>query len=303
MSWAAATAGSSAVSYYKVYRNGTAYATTTATTYTDSAAPNATVPAYTGPATTYTYAVTAVDKNAYESAQTTQTTYWVYYDGVFNWTGDYDYGSASSNYSDTAGTPQDGPYDIGVSIPSPYGGFLPYAGKTVPTWDLEGSVFNYLTINMEPTIGGQDWRIMMLDRTVAGDISNNATVLASAYGTASPGQWTTYKIPLANLGIGKNTVTATIAGNVMTVTAVSSDVLLTAGGFVTGTGIAAGTYISGNLTGTGGVGTYSLSSSQTVAVGETVQYQRTNIYKVNIQDESGHSGNTYYIDNFGFTAQ
>jgi hypothetical protein len=300
LSWAAASAGSSAVSYYKIYRNGTPYATTTATTYTDTAATTATVPAYTGPANTYTYTVSAVDKNAYESAQSTQSIYWVYYNGTFNWAGDYDY-EASSNYSDTGGTPEDGSADIGVSVTSPYGGALPYAGKTVPEWDLEASSFNYLTIDMEPTVGGDSWQIMVVDRIVAGDLTNSATVRTSSYGTATPGQWTTYKIPLADVGIGKNTLTAAIVGNVMTVTAVSSNVKLAAGGFITGPGIAAGTYITAAASG-GGIGAYTLSSSQTVAVSTAIQYQRTNIYKVNIQDESGGT-HTYYIDNFGFTAQ
>jgi hypothetical protein len=33
-----------------------------------------------------------------------------------------------------------------------------------------------------------------------------------------------------------------------------------------------------------------------------MSYQRTNIYKVNIQDTTGRAPNTWYADNFGFTA-
>jgi hypothetical protein len=116
------------------------------------------------------------------------------------------------------------------------------------------------------------------------------------------GQWTTYKIPLADLGIGTNMITASVSGNTMTVTAVSNNVLLADGGFVTGPGIAAGTYITAFGTGLGGVGTYTLSSSQNVS-SETLQYKRTNVYKVGVQDTTGLTGQTYYIDNFGFTAQ
>jgi len=60
------------------------------------------------------------------------------------------------------------------------------------------------------------------------------------------------------------TFTASISGAVLTVTAVGSGTLA-AGQVVSGTGIALGTLITAALTGSGGVGTYSVSPSQTVA--------------------------------------
>jgi hypothetical protein len=68
-------------------------------------------------------------------------------------------------------------------------------------------------------------------------------------------------------------VTASIAGTVMTVTAVASGALA-AGQLPLGTGVTAGTTISAQLTGTtGGTGTYNVSPSQTVA-STTISAQR-----------------------------
>lgn len=60
------------------------------------------------------------------------------------------------------------------------------------------------------------------------------------------------------------TVTGSISGTTLTVTAVSSG-QLALGAFITGTGVAANTRITALGTGTGGTGTYTVSSSQTVA--------------------------------------
>jgi hypothetical protein len=65
------------------------------------------------------------------------------------------------------------------------------------------------------------------------------------------------------------TVTATIAGTVMTVSAVSSGALHI-GQTVQGAGVTLGTIITAFGTGTGGVGTYTLSVASTVAVGVTM---------------------------------
>lgn len=59
-------------------------------------------------------------------------------------------------------------------------------------------------------------------------------------------------------------VTASIAGTTMTVTAVGSGTL-TVGQTLSGSGVTAGTRITAFLTGTGGTGTYTVSASQTVA--------------------------------------
>lgn len=301
LSWKPAQAGGSPIAHYVVYRNGAAYTTTTSTSYTDRAASNATVPGYTGPATAYRYAVAAVDASGRTSPPTTQSTFWVYHAGEFSWAGDYSW-AATASYTDTKGLPQAGKYDIAVSVTSPWGGFLPYAGNVVPQWDLEGSAFNYLQLDLKPTLSGQVWYVAAFDRIVAGDIENNAHVDVAPYGPApTAGQWASYRIPLAVLGMGSNVLTASVSGTTLTVSALQSNVVLATGGYISGPGIAPGTYIAAYGTGTGGVGTYTLSSSQNIA-STSLQYQRTNIYKISVQDKTGRPTNTFYVDNILFTA-
>lgn len=69
----------------------------------------------------------------------------------------------------------------------------------------------------------------------------------------------------ANIGTAA-VITASIAAAVMTVTAVASGTL-SVGQTLSGSGVTAGTRITGLLTGTGGTGTYSVSPSQTKASG------------------------------------
>src|SRR5262249_5656037 len=49
---------------------------------------------------------------------------WVYHDGTFNWGGDYSF-NADINYSDAAGAPLTGPFDIAVTINGAYGAWQP----------------------------------------------------------------------------------------------------------------------------------------------------------------------------------
>ena len=63
-----------------------------------------------------------------------------------------------------------------------------------------------------------------------------------------------------------NTATGSISGTTLTVSAIGAGSVLTAGQSFTGTGVDASTVITGQLSGTaGGVGTYSVNISQTVA--------------------------------------
>jgi hypothetical protein len=76
---------------------------------------------------------------------------------------------------------------------------------------------------------------------------------------------------LAISGVQQGTVTATIAANVMTVSAVlTGGAPLAVGDKVTGTGVTAASFISSFGTGTGGAGTYNLTQSSTVGSPTTV---------------------------------
>jgi len=316
LSWSAAAAGSAPVSYYKIYRNGAAYATATGTTFTDANATNTNSPdTNSGPLltvanTVYTYAVSAVDTAGNEGPQQANMTYWVYYNGVFDWLGDYSYpgGQININYADASGAPEDGPADIKVTSSAESAGFLPYAGKTTTQWDLDGGAFNYITLDLKPTLANQDWQIFILCRLPPGDNSPWSSVYLSKYGPAPVvGKWATYKIPLSALTIGYTNFTGSIKGTTLTVTSVGSGVGLDAGGYITGPGIPAGTYLTTFHQGGGGVGTYTvggpgISGSTNIASTSMVE-QRNGIYKFALVDRNANNvgSNAYYIDNIKFS--
>ena len=319
LSWSAATAGSAPISHYKIYRNGAAYATATGTTYTDSAATNANSPVNNaGPTltvanTVYAYAVSAVDTAGNEGPQQANATFWVYYNGVYDWLGDYSYptpGGISINYADASGAPEEGPYDISVTSYTTAAGFLPYSGKTTTQWDMEGGSFNYISMDLKPTLAGQDWQMYLVSRLPPGDVTPWAMATLSKYGpTPVAGKWATYKIPLSAFAIGISHFTASISGTTLNVTSVNSGVALEAGGYVTGPGIPAGTYIIGNSSTNGGPGTYQVQgpgiSGSTSVGSESMEEQHTGIYKFGLVDRnsSNPSNNKYYIDNIKFTVE
>jgi hypothetical protein len=175
------------------------------------------------------------------TSSSTAGTFWVYQNGVFNWGGDYS-SNATPNYKSTAGSPESGPYDIAVSVTSEWGLFQPYAGGTVPTWDFNSTGYNYLTLDLKPTVANQVWNVYFMqvgDHLILNASGNAEVVNVANYGPAPVvGKWATYKIPLSA---------------VLTQHSSGSAVLV------------------------------------------------TGVYKFAIQDQSGQSRNTWYVDNIGFT--
>jgi hypothetical protein len=314
LSWNAATPGSLPIAHYKIYRNGAAYATATLTAYTDTNATNGNSPLGNGQPTltiantVYAYAVSAVDTAGNEGPQQANATFWVYYNGVFNWLGDYSYpsGSININYADTTGAPESGAADIDVSYTAAYAGFLPFAGNTTTTWDLEGGSFGYISLDLKPTISSDQWELFIISRLPPGDVFPWSNIMLSNYGPAPvAGQWATYKIPLSVLTIGFTHFTGSISGTTLTVSSLSSGVGVDAGGYVTGPGVPAGTYVTAFSQSTGGAGTYTvagpgISASTSVASTSMVE-QRTGIYKFGLADKTNVSNNHYYLDNIKFT--
>lgn len=88
--------------------------------------------------------------------------------------------------------------------------------------------------------------------------------------------------------------TGAIAGTTLTVSAVTSGVLAV-GQTVTGTGVTAGTTITALGTGTGGNGTYTVSTSQTVSSGTLTSNQASQTI-TNVNDISGFDGKATKID-------
>jgi len=312
LSWDPATAGAAPISHYQIYRNGAVCGTSKSTKFTDRHATNANSPAPGGyptlvtANTIYSYTVSAVDTAGNEGPQQTMATFWVYHNGVYNWQGDFSYpaGTINIDYADKSGAPESGRTDIAVSYTAG-GGFQPYAGNTTTSWDMEGGAFNYISLDLKPTMASDSWRMIMISRLPPGDVYPWSTVQLGAYGPVPmAGKWATYKIPLSALTIGYTHFTGSISGTTLTVTEVSSGVGVDAGGYVTGAGVPAGTYITG-FGAHGGAGTYTIAgpgitASASVPSTDMVE-QRTGIYKFNLIDESSASTNHYYVNNIKFT--
>jgi hypothetical protein len=297
LSWSASSGAAS----YKIYRNGAAYASTSGTTYTDTAATNATVNTFAAPATIYSYTVSAVDASGNEGPQATNLTYWAYHNGTFFWGGDYS--NVTANYKDTAGIPESGAYDI--AIPSFVGNYYqPYSGGAAsPEWAADIGAFKYMILDLKPTIANQKWRLNIISRLPQGDVYNNAPVtLPGNYGPAPVvGVWGHYKVPLnPDLAVGTGYCIGSIAGTTLTVSAVNAGMSVQTTAWLTGLGVTVPTSINSFGSGNGGTGTYDLSASSSVPAGTTINMQRTNMYKFSLTDD-GNATNTYYIDNVGFT--
>ncbi|HWM65627.1 MAG TPA: Calx-beta domain-containing protein [Steroidobacteraceae bacterium] len=307
ISWAAATAGANPISYYKIYRNGASYATTTNLTYTDNAATNSNDPTWSKAATIYTYDVTAVDAGGNEGPKSGQMTAWVYQNGKSNWSNnDLSYGSLQENYSSTAGNPKGGAFDISVNFAN--GGFQPAVQvPQAPQWDLELGAFSYFTIDVNPgsVVKSTDLPFGTVSRLPPGDVYGwHPQVNIYDYGPAPVANtWATYKVPLLAVAMGACDFTGSISGNTLTVTAiVNGDPLVDAGGFVTGGGIPAGTYITAYGQ-HGAIGTFSIAgpgiNSGTHIASTRMTYQRTSLYKFGIQPPVQNI--TMYFNNMGFT--
>lgn len=99
-----------------------------------------------------------------------------------------------------------------------------------------------------------------------------STLFAGRYytGIVNLGPWAqVLAITLGNTDTAAAQFTATISGSIVTVSAVASGTLAV-GQFITGTGVAPGTYIASLGSGTGGTGTYNLNQASTVGSGETM---------------------------------
>ncbi|MBS0419121.1 MAG: hypothetical protein JSR66_15535 [Proteobacteria bacterium] len=307
MSWSAATAGANPVSYYKIYRNGVSYATTSSLSYTDSNAPKSNDPTYATAATVYSYEVAAVDAAGVEGPKSSNMSLYAYRNGKSNWgNNDLSYGSLQENYSSTAGNPQGGTYDISVYFQN--GGFQPaVAPPQAPEWDLEIGAFGYFVIDVNPgaMIAGNTLPFGTVSRLPPGDVYGwHPSVNVFDYGPAPvANKWATYKIPLQAVAMGACDFTGSISGNTLTVTAiVNGEPLVDAGGFVTGPGVPAGTYITAygqhSAIGTFTVAGPGISASTHVASAK-LTYQRTSLYKFGMQPTIQNT--TMYFNNMGFT--
>ena len=128
------------------------------------------------------------------------STFWVYHDGFFAWGGDYSSG-AVPNYHSTAGNPESGGYDIAVTLTGRWGLWAPYAGGTVPTWNFNDTGYNYIVLDLKPTVPNQVWTFYFMqvhDVQIIGENGKQIVLNIADYGPAPQvGVWATYKIPLS----------------------------------------------------------------------------------------------------------
>jgi microcystin-dependent protein len=109
------------------------------------------------------------------------------------------------------------------------------------------------------TVGGTVTGTYAVGQTISGSgVTSGTTITALGTGTGGAGTYTVS----ASQTVSSTTITA--AGTTLRVSAVSSGTLAV-GQVVTGTGVTANTRITALGTGTGGVGTYTVNISQTVA--------------------------------------
>jgi hypothetical protein len=305
ISWNAAIAGANPIASYNIYRNGVLYANTAALSYADTAATNSNSPTWVTNATVYSYNVAAVDTKGNVGPQASQMSVYGYQNGVSNW-GDADlsYGGAVVNYASILGNPLGGPFDISILFPGK-GGFLPVADAPLaPTWDLEIGAFNYFVIDVNPGLTtNYQAPVALRTRLPPGDVYGWAAwPNIWDYGPAPKANtWATYKIPLTVFNMGIGHFTGSISGTTLTVTAVSTGVV-DAGGFVTGPGVPAGTYVV-SFGQHASIGTFTVAgpgiTSSTSVPSTQMTYQRTSLYKLGIQPNTGTE--TMFINNMGFT--
>jgi hypothetical protein len=143
--------------------------------------------------------------NTTNTVVTSNSTFWVYRNGQFNWAGDFSFNTGPINYSDTTGQPIDGPADIAVPINGPWGGWQPFAQGA----NFNTTPYKYLTYTVKPT---QANAIFATGFDANNDVTDGNSVVVAAPGLTKygpepqVGQWATYKIPLADFGFTNTSV-------------------------------------------------------------------------------------------------
>ncbi len=150
-------------------------------------------------------------------------------------------------------------YFAGFSIASARPGALyvtNYAESAIAAWLRSGSLASMTTAQMQALSGslsvvidGFTWSASSINLSGAASFSAAAADIQAALATTTQTQ---------------AAFTGSISGTTLTVTAVTAGTLAI-GQEVSGTGVTAGTVITGFLTGTGATGTYTVNNSQTVA--------------------------------------
>jgi len=142
------------------------------------------------------------------TGSTVGATAWVFYNGVFNWGGDWSF-AASANYKDTAGAPIEGPYDI-VMTSQQWGGWQPFVSANCQasvTSCFDTTPYKYLIFSAKPTVANQTFLLDILSKNDTTDgIAVSTTPFCSGGANPAVGVWETCKIPLAALLLTDTTI-------------------------------------------------------------------------------------------------
>jgi hypothetical protein len=177
-----------------------------------------------------------------------------------------------------------------------------------------GYVAYYNNVNKEITVGKES----IAPQTVTATSSSNNTLTVTSTSEFSPGQAVVFtpnkqETTAYNTIRTVATITGYISGNTLTISTTGAG-NIAVGMFLTGAGIAAGTYIVSNLSGTGVGSTWTINSSQTAgSIGNPIAISGTNNLVTLTSTEDMYigeqivfsgstfgnivSGTTYYIKN------
>ena len=134
--------------------------------------------------------------------------------------------------------------------------FSQYSDTAVSAWVRSGSLAA-MTLSQLQAFSGS------LSVTIDGTVKTAASIsLAGVTSFTAAAELIGFNLGIE--GVSVASVTGSISTTTLTVTAVASGTI-SVGDVISGPGVTAGTYITAILTGTGGVGTYTVSASQTVA--------------------------------------
>jgi hypothetical protein len=136
-------------------------------------------------------------------------TLWVYYNGVFNWGGDWSF-AASASYTDTSGAPIEGAYDIEITGQQ-WGGWQPYVSANCQSNIASCFVttpYKYLIFSAKPTVANQVFGSAVLSAgdTPDGNFLQNLSAYCSGGSNPPVGQWESCKVPLSAYGLTDLTI-------------------------------------------------------------------------------------------------
>lgn len=299
---------------YNIYRqpfggSQSLYATTSSTTYTDTAATNSNDPNYQAYITTYAYWVSATNAGG-ESSLVAPAVYLMEHGTANQGQTDLSYGipPASENWNGTLGGRSCAIFNFNG------GGFQPTSDPTVsPHWDLQiGHGFTRYTVDVYLSSGSFPDHQMTLGcaaripLAAGGDAfgwRGDINILDGTWGTTPAlNTWQTYTFTMDNIGFGQGTFTGSVSGSTLTITSITGPNLVGAGCRITGPGIPANTIIQSHNQ-SNSVGTFTLSGpgvpfTATLSA-NTGKYQKTSCYKPSFNRPSGGAW-TIGFDNFGF---